>query len=74
MTRAPILSAVAAALLLGFAAPVPAAAEDAPSFPSAVCHTGAVRSGQGRIRQFLRHGACRRADGEDRLLGELDRP
>ena len=29
MTRAPILSAVAAALLLGFAASVPAAAEDA---------------------------------------------
>ena len=34
MTRAPILSAVAAALLLGFAASVPAAAEDAPSSPA----------------------------------------
>ena len=31
MIRAPILSAVAAALLLGFAASVPAVAEDAPS-------------------------------------------
>ena len=34
MTRAPILSAVAAALLLCFAASVPAAAEDAPSSPA----------------------------------------
>ena len=72
MTRAPILSAVAAALLLGFAASVPAAAEDAPTFPSADS-AHAPRASQGRIRQFLRHGACRRADGEDRLLGELDR-
>ena len=47
MIRAPILSAVAAALLLGFAAAIPAAAEDAPEFPSAGCHAGAVRSGQG---------------------------
>jgi len=34
MTRAPILSAVAAALLLGFAASVPAAAEDATTSPA----------------------------------------
>ena len=34
MTRAPILSAVAAALLLGFAASIPAAAEDAQSSPA----------------------------------------
>ena len=63
MTRAPILSAVAAALLLGFTAAIPAAAEDASS-TSAVSNSNlahAVRdtgSGQGRIRQFLRHGAC----------------
>ena len=34
MTRAPLLSAVAAALLLGFASSVPAVAEDAPTAPA----------------------------------------
>ena len=74
MTRAPILSAVAAALLLGFVA-APVAAEDAAiRHPSFACRPRR-NSGpdQGRVRQSFRYGSRLWPDRKDRLLGELDR-
>ena len=73
MTRAPILSAAAAALLLSLAAMGPLAAEDAAT-PAAPAMTPAPAAAPAKGEFDLpAPWSYRRPNGEDRLLDQLDR-